>query len=667
MRTLRESLWAKFLAAILFAALSIAAVFSAIGTSAVWEGMGVSNNFYDDPLCRNSLKSAMYTSLTLVQTESRKDELIDQLTYRYSGFAYEVWDGDPMGDGVLLLSGGDTSGNLMVEETIVETNYDIPDPLTPASDGEDAETEATYSHYYTIIGRLGSIMPRNSVFHSLRTLWNILHPLRNILPILTAASILGAFFLLVFLLSAAGHKKGKAGITPHWQDKIPIDLYAAIVSTLVICLIFMVDEAKYNFNRSAYGFNAPAFTGLIFYAALAVLLLLNSVISLATRIKLGKWWRNSLCYCIFRWLKRLWHQAWNAIDELIRTLPFTWRSIAMAAGILFLQSFFVILFCLDGDFIPFILLAGWDIALILGACRLSVRLQQLRDEGRALAQGNLDIKIDTSRMRGDLKEHGENLNAIGDGMTKAVEQRLRSERLKTELITNVSHDIKTPLTSIVNYVDLLKKENLPATATEYLQVLERQSRRLKKLTEDLVEASKASTGNVSVSLEPILVNELVHQAIGDYSEKLEAGRLETIVNSYEGNLVAQADGRLLWRVLDNLLGNVCKYALAGTRVYVDLGCQENQATLSIKNISRDPLNISADELIERFVRGDASRHTEGSGLGLNIARSLMNLMGGEFSISVDGDLFKAELALPVRPPDSPLIIAPSPEKTGLVL
>jgi signal transduction histidine kinase len=286
-----------------------------------------------------------------------------------------------------------------------------------------------------------------------------------------------------------------------------------------------------------------------------------------------------------------------------------------------------------------------DAVLVVGAAWLSLQLQKVCDMGSALAAGDLDAQLDTEKMYFDVKRHGEDLNAIGVGMNKAVEQRLKSERLKTELITNVSHDIKTPLTSIVNYVDLLKKEELPPAAQEYLQVLDRQSHRLKKLTEDLVEASKASTGNMTVSLEPIVVNEIIHQAVGDYDEKLAAGKLEVIVNTYEGNLMALADGRLLWRVLDNLLSNVCKYAMAGTRVYVDLAARDGRVYLSMKNISRDPLNVSAEELMERFVRGDASRHTEGSGLGLNIARSLMDLMGGGFELYVDGDLFKAELSL----------------------
>ena len=196
--------------------------------------------------------------------------------------------------------------------------------------------------------------------------------------------------------------------------------------------------------------------------------------------------------------------------------------------------------------------------------------------GQALAAGDLDAQLDTRKMLPDIRRHAENLNAIGVGMNRAVEQRMRSERLKTELITNVSHDIKTPLTSIVNYVDLLKKEDLPPAAAEYAAVLDRQSAKLKKLTEDLVEASKASTGNVSVSLAPIVVNEIILQAIGDYDERLTKGRLEVVVSTYEGSLMAMADGRLLWRVLDNLLSNVCKYAMPGTRVYVDLGTREER-------------------------------------------------------------------------------------------
>ena len=229
-------------------------------------------------------------------------------------------------------------------------------------------------------------------------------------------------------------------------------------------------------------------------------------------------------------------------------------------------------------------------------------------------------------------------------MTRAVDERMKSERLKTELITNVSHDIKTPLTSIINYVDLISKEDTDnEKIKEYTDVLSRQSERLKKLIEDLVEASKASTGNVDVSLAPCDVSVLISQSVGEYGEKLENAQLELLISKPEQPLMIMADGRLLWRVFDNLMNNVCKYAMPGTRVYMTLELSGGEAVVSIKNISKYPLNIKAEELMERFVRGDSSRSTEGSGLGLSIAGSLTSLMGGKFSVEVDGDLFKATL------------------------
>ncbi len=262
-----------------------------------------------------------------------------------------------------------------------------------------------------------------------------------------------------------------------------------------------------------------------------------------------------------------------------------------------------------------------------------------------MSRGNFEQKVDTKKMLFDFKEHGNDLNSIGDGMAIAVEQRMRSERLKTELITNVSHDIKTPLTSIINYVDLLQKDHSKEQQTEYLAILQRQSQRLKKLTEDLVEASKASTGNLTVSLVPTNIGELINQALGEYLEKMESGKLEPVVALPHEELPVLADGKLLWRVLDNLFNNVCKYALAGTRVYIEVKQTAQKTVVSVKNISREPLNVEAEELMERFVRGDSSRHTEGSGLGLNIARSLVELQKGDFRLYVDGDLFKAEILL----------------------
>ena len=269
-----------------------------------------------------------------------------------------------------------------------------------------------------------------------------------------------------------------------------------------------------------------------------------------------------------------------------------------------------------------------------------------------MAEGDLDHRIDTEKMFGEFRRHGEALNSISTGMSLAVDERMKSECFKTELITNVSHDIKTPLTSIINYVDLLEKEELHnETAEEYLEVLKRQSARLKKLIEDLMEASKASTGNLAVHLEKLEAGVSLVQIVGEFDEKIHAAGLKLLVEKPELPIYIMADSRHFWRVVDNLMNNICKYAQPDTRVYVNLEVRGELAVFTFRNTSRYPLNITSEELMERFVRGDSSRNTEGSGLGLSIAKSLMDLMQGTFSLYVDGDLFKVVLELPVTKED----------------
>ena len=255
-----------------------------------------------------------------------------------------------------------------------------------------------------------------------------------------------------------------------------------------------------------------------------------------------------------------------------------------------------------------------------------------------------DYKIDTSYMFPEFRDFCDSLNNISAGMQNAVDEKMKSERMRTELITNVSHDIKTPLTSIINYVDLIKKEQPEnEKIKEYVAVLDRQSSRLKKLIEDLVEASKASSGSLKVELSECDAGVLLSQTVGEFDERLKNAELTPVLTIPDMPVKIMADGRHLWRVLENLTGNVCKYSLPGTRVYMDLTVRDKKAVITFKNISKYPLNISGDELMERFVRGDTSRNTEGSGLGLSIARSLTELQGGDMKIDIDGDLFKAAL------------------------
>ena len=294
-------------------------------------------------------------------------------------------------------------------------------------------------------------------------------------------------------------------------------------------------------------------------------------------------------------------------------------------------------------------------AVSLYLCGWAYQWKQIRRGTQEIIGGNPNYHIDTRRMLPDLRGHADELNNLGHAISSAVDDRLKSEHFKAELITNVSHDLKTPLTSIINYVDLLKKEDIDnPKAAEYIEVLDRKSQRLKKLTEDLVEASKASTGNLTVNWERLDWAQLTDQALAETGERLEAQKLTVVRSLPEEPLWVEADGRHLWRVLDNLLTNCAKYALPGTRVYVDLRRSGEWAVLSVKNISRDALDIPAERLMERFVRGDESRNQAGSGLGLSIAQSLTELQHGRFEISIDGDLFKAIVTLPLagdRPQD----------------
>ncbi len=459
-----------------------------------------------------------------------------------------------------------------------------------------------------------------------------------------------------FLFRAAGHHPGteESVVTPGWQEHIPLDLYLAAAIAAGITaggLLGMMYDASLGYGAMENVYALGVWFIFIFLGTAALCTVpLGWLLTLVVRIKLGDglWWRSTLLYRLGRWLWRLWHRIVRCLREILGSLPLVWRIAMLFIGYLFLS--FLLFIGMVNSYEPglyLLLLVAINCLAGFSLIRISIWMRQLQRAGAELARGNLDYKVDVSRMRWDFRTHGENLNSISEGLNKAVEDRMHSERFKTDLITNVSHDIKTPLTSIINYVDLLKKENLPGQqAAEYLEVLDRQSQRLKKLTEDLVEASKASSGAMTLQLARTDVAELLNQAVGEYTQRLEAAGVAPIVTVPEGEVAIFADGQHLWRVFDNLLSNICKYALPGTRAYFSVKRLEGDVVILVRNISARELNISADELMERFVRGDASRSTEGSGLGLSIAQSLTELMGGSFEIVLDGDLFKVVITFP---------------------
>ena len=461
---------------------------------------------------------------------------------------------------------------------------------------------------------------------------------------LLIATVLLLLFLVVYLACTAGRRPGTDEVRANWQEKVPFDLYCAFDALACVLGIAFLSETSYALDDEPF---AWALLLLAVVTALAALLL-GFWMTLCTRIKMGRWWRNTiafrvlaLCLRILKWAWRMICAAGRFVRDLLRGIPLVWKTAAVLGAMSLLEF---ITFLNSGmneeNFWFWLLFRAVLVTVLLWA---AIQLRRLQTGGEALAAGDLDAKVDTGHMYWDFRRHAENLNDISRGMQAAVERQLKSERLKTELITNVSHDIKTPLTSIINYVDLLRHDPQGEQAKTYLEVLDRQSRRLKKLTEDLVEMSKASSGSMAVNAARRSVNELLTQAAGEYSERLDAAGLEPVLSLPEQEAFIWVDGTLVWRVLDNVFSNACKYALPGTRFYISAEETAGQVRLSFKNVSRDALNIPADELMERFVRGDAARGGEGSGLGLNIAKSLSELQGGTFGITVDGDLFKVDI------------------------
>ncbi len=467
--------------------------------------------------------------------------------------------------------------------------------------------------------------------------------------IVGASALLLAILLIVYLVYASG-RRTDGELKDGWGAKVPFDLLTVVSAGFVVACVFVtavVLDELYLGMVSALPLGAMCIVSLFAVTSVA----LGWLMSFSSRIKRGSFWKNTLIYyfalATYKTAKFLFRYSKKKLSVL-QGVPFAWKTAVMVV-VTSLAEFFLILFCWDD---PEILLILWfleKVLLVPLLIKCVMMLKKLKKAGDELSRGETEYKVNTEGLWGDFKRHGEALNGIASGMSLAVEKQLRSERMKTELITNVSHDIKTPLTSVINYADLIVKEPCEnERITEYAEVLRRSSTRLSRLIEDLVEASKATTGNLEVCLSRCDLGIFVSQVAGEYKDKLNSQGLELVVSGEDENCTILADGRRLWRVFDNLMNNICKYAQKGTRVYIALEREGNQAVISLKNVSCAPLNVSAEELMERFVRGDASRTTEGNGLGLSIARSLVELQGGSFDIYIDGDLFKAVMKFPIK-------------------
>lgn len=495
------------------------------------------------------------------------------------------------------------------------------------------------SEQVTIAAFLRSDLTPGGAIYSQLTYLTQMGQARYVLVVFAVIGLVLGALGLAFLAYSAGY----SAQNPQQAVLHPIDRYLpadgmAVAALLLLCIgVDVQDQGGSALSVIPLG----AVLGSLVITALLV----TGFLSFLRQKRTGTWKQGLLWYRLRHSASGRWSRCKAALSRAVGSIPLFWQ-----AGVGFVILCFLEGLCLlgirtgNGVALLWVLLKGGEGILLLW---LVLSLRRLQEGARNLAAGQLAYQLPLEKLWGPFRAHGEDLNNIRQGIQHAVEEQMKSERMKTELITNVSHDIKTPLTSIVSYVDLLKKEPMPNDrAKEYLDVLDRQSARLKKLTEDLVEASKASTGNLTVDLQPTDVNVLLTQTAGEYQEKLAARDLALILTPAEGTPQISADGRLLWRVFENLFSNIHKYAQQGTRVYLTCQATDREVTITFRNISATPLNISADELMERFVRGDASRNTEGSGLGLSIARSLTQLQHGTFSLTIDGDLFKAILTFP---------------------
>lgn len=507
----------------------------------------------------------------------------------------------------------------------------------PAAEPAQPAYEQMPTERYSMVGYVLDTVGENDEVAGMTNLLTYCYAYRNLLLGAMIAFALLALCCFAFLMAAAGHKKGCDEIQPGITERLPFDVFTVAVACLGGVLIAVLTEFSYG----GLDIIKPIAFAVIFEAGAALCIWWS--LSFARRLKLGNVLKSCISIRLLLWCWHTFKKLLAFVGDALRGMALVPKATLIIFAILFVEFFWMVGFGSGGGFMIF----SWFIeraVLVLLTAYVLLCMKKLLKAGEELSQGNLDYRVDTAKMRGPLKEHGEQLNRIGEGMNKAVNERMKSEHFRTELITNVSHDIKTPLTSIINYVDLLEKEEIDnEKAREYLEVLSRQSARLKKLIDDLIEASKASTGNLNVSLERCELGVLIDQCAGEYAEKLKAAGLELVVTKPKEPVTIMADGRHMWRVFDNLLNNVCKYAMAGTRVYINLDKEAGRATVTFRNISAQQLNISGEELMERFVRGDSSRNTEGSGLGLSIARSLVQLQKGELELTVDGDLFKVTL------------------------
>ena len=585
-------------------------------------------NYYSDYLGSNVLwliidndTKKAYTNLDYSIDTSALESIISKINNNKYNWKYE--------NGDIQTTVAKLSNNNIAYIDSGLTNNSIQLVENSSKENEDNVKKNNYTIYTSVLDELEYV---DSIYKD-QMLYNTLRVVNQNLVLLIPVIIILMVGLIPLIINGIGKTRKQEGIALNWYDKILIE-FAALIAFIIglSSFIFMIGISGVSTITNFVLMISSIGVGLLIIY-LACIIFFETIVK---RLKTHTLIKTTIAYWIYKKFKELMQNIRLTKSFIVYFILFIIANL-ICFGIMWSDGF--------AGFILTVILYGLTFSLLNRRIKSYVKIKNAIYE---IYNGNTETRLNEAEVCKEMQDIAKQINDIAGGLSNALEEKLKSERLKTELITNVSHDIKTPLTSIINYVDLLKKEKIEGKkAQEYLHILDNKSQRLKKLTEDLVEASKASSGAIKLNMEKLNVNELIKQVSGEFEDKFKIHNLQEIITFPEKDVYINADSRYMYRVLENMYSNIAKYAIEGTRVYTDILEKDKKISIQIKNVSKQKLNITADELMQRFVRGEASRNTEGSGLGLSIAKSLTELQQGSFTIYLDGDLFKVIIEFPV--------------------
>ncbi len=629
-----RALWAKIVIFILCIVSFALALASAAGIA----GMGLIGVYWKPQ--QTLYASALYDlvsedAIDIAHKTVHSMDTIDRYQAEFTNLRYIVFapDGSVLqSNWTITETGGDEKYTFCYKAEQVANDWYTMSPV-PENSTEECYTVKLYLDERMAIGDKYSFA---------ENLVELMYAMRY--PAFGIVIVSGFLFLFCFvlLMCSSGRRPGNEALHPGYFHRIPFDALLLLVGVPLVCgLALVIELATWNLGDVA------AVVLMAAYCVFAFAVFLGLCMGFACRIKDKTLISGTLLAMGVRALRGVRNRLWKGKARLFAAIPLVPKMI-----LAFLLSAFADAVLLSAMYVgeewAFVAWIFKTLVVFVLVIHAAASLKTILLASKALASGDLTHTVKTDAMRGVFEQLGEQLNDISGGMAIAVEERTKSERMKAELVTNVSHDIKTPLTSIINYADLIAGQECDNPShREYGEVLKRKSVQLKRLLEDLVEISKANTDNLELDMQRMDAGILLRQATGEFEERCAAANLSLVTTLPEEKMMILADGRRMWRVFENLLGNAVKYSLAGSRVYADLRSEQGEAVFTLRNTSGKELNVSPEELTERFVRGDAARHGEGSGLGLSIAKGLVEAQNGTWNLTIDGDLFKVTLRFPM--------------------